>query len=57
LLGLVYEASGSPLAAAAVLAAQALPALLLAPVTGVVADRFDHSGPKSNSGQNGEPLA
>lgn len=41
LLGLVYEASGSPLAAAAVLAAQALPALVLAPVTGVVADRFD----------------
>ena len=41
LLGLVYEASGSPLAASAVLAAQALPALLLAPVTGVVADRFD----------------
>ena len=41
LLGLVYEISGSPLAAAAVIAAQALPALLLAPVTGVVADRFD----------------
>ena len=41
LIGLVYEASGSPLAAAAVLAAQALPALLLAPVTGVAADRFD----------------
>ena len=41
LLGLVYEASGSPLAASAVLAAQTLPALLLAPVTGVVADRFD----------------
>jgi MFS family permease len=41
LLGLVYEDSGSPLAAAAVLAAQAFPALLLAPVTGGVADRFD----------------
>ena len=41
LIGLVYEASGSPLAAAAVIAAQALPALLLAPVTGAVADRFD----------------
>lgn len=41
LVGLVYEASGSPLAAAAVLAAQAFPALLLAPVTGVAADRFD----------------
>jgi len=41
LLGLVYEASGSPLAAAAVLAAQALPALLLAPFTGVAADRYD----------------
>ena len=41
LLGLVYEASGSPLAAAAVLAAQALPALLLAPVIGVAADRLD----------------
>ncbi len=41
LLGLVYEASGSPLAAAAVLAAQALPALLLAPLTGLTADRFD----------------
>lgn len=41
LLGLVYEASGSSLAAAAVLAAQALPALLLAPVTGLAADRLD----------------
>ncbi len=41
LTGLVYETSESPLAAAAVLAAQALPALLLAPVTGVAADRFD----------------
>ncbi|MCP4250285.1 MAG: MFS transporter, partial [bacterium] len=41
LVGLVYEASGSPLAAAAVFAAQAFPALLLAPVTGIAADRFD----------------
>ncbi|MCP3974507.1 MAG: MFS transporter [bacterium] len=41
LVGLVYEASGSALAAAAVIAAQALPALLLAPVTGLAADRFD----------------
>lgn len=41
LTGLVFEVSESPLAAAAVLAAQAVPALLLAPVTGVVADRFD----------------
>lgn len=41
ILGLVYEASGSPLAAAAVLAVQAIPALLLAPFTGVAADRFD----------------
>lgn len=41
LLGLVYESSESPLAAAAVLAAQALPAALLAPVTGLVSDRFD----------------
>lgn len=41
LVGLVYEASGSALAAAAVIAAQALPALLLAPLTGLAADRFD----------------
>jgi predicted MFS family arabinose efflux permease len=41
LLGLVYESSGSPLAAAAVLAAQALPALVLAPFTGAAADRLD----------------
>lgn len=41
LLGLVYEATESALAAAAVLAAQALPAALLAPVTGMVSDRFD----------------
>ncbi len=41
LTGLVFEVSESPLAAAAVLAAQAIPALLLAPITGVVADRFD----------------
>lgn len=41
LLGLVYEATDSALAAAAVLAAQALPAALLAPVAGVVSDRFD----------------
>jgi MFS family permease len=41
LLGLVYEATNSPLAASAVLAAQALPAALLAPLTGAVSDRFD----------------
>jgi MFS family permease len=41
LLGLVYESTGSSLAAAGVLAAQALPALLLAPVTGAAADRLD----------------
>jgi MFS family permease len=41
LVGLVYEASGSPLAAAAVFAAQAFPALLLAPLTGLAADRFE----------------
>jgi MFS family permease len=41
LLGLVYEATNSALAAAAVLAAQALPAALLAPLTGMVSDRFD----------------
>ena len=41
LVGLVYEATNSALAAAAVLAAQALPASLLAPLTGAVSDRFD----------------
>jgi MFS family permease len=41
LLGLVYEATDSALAAAAVLAAQALPAALFAPMTGLVSDRFD----------------
>lgn len=41
LVGLVYEATESALAAAAVLAAQALPAALLAPLTGAVSDRFD----------------
>ncbi len=41
LLGLVYETSGSALAAAAVITAQALPAVVLAPVIGVAADRFD----------------
>jgi MFS family permease len=41
LLGLVYEATDSSLAASAVLAAQALPAALLAPITGAVSDRFD----------------
>jgi MFS family permease len=41
LVGLVYEATNSALAAAAVLAAQALPAALLAPLTGMVSDRFD----------------
>lgn len=41
LLGLVYEATDSALAAGAVLAAQALPAALLAPITGAVSDRFD----------------
>lgn len=40
-VGLVFETSTSTLAAAAVIAAQALPALLLAPVTGSFADRFD----------------
>ena len=41
LVGLVYEATDSALAASAVLAAQALPAALLAPLTGMVSDRFD----------------
>ncbi len=41
LLGLVYETTNSPLAASAVLAALALPAALLAPVTGLVSDRVD----------------
>lgn len=41
LVGLVYEASNSAFAAASVIAVQALPALLLAPVTGTMADRFD----------------
>lgn len=41
LLGLVYEATDSALAASAVLAAQALPAALLVPLTGMVSDRFD----------------
>jgi predicted MFS family arabinose efflux permease len=41
LLGLVYESTNSPLAASAVLAAHALPAALLAPVTGIVSDRVD----------------
>ncbi len=41
LVGLVYDMSGSTLAASAVIAAHALPALLLAPFTGTFADRFD----------------
>jgi MFS family permease len=41
LIGLVYEATNSTLAASAVLAAQALPAALLAPITGLASDRFD----------------
>lgn len=41
LLGLVYEATDSAFAASAVLAAHALPAALLAPLTGMVSDRFD----------------
>ena len=41
LVGLVYEASDSPFAAAALVAIRALPPLILAPVTGFVSDRFD----------------
>ena len=41
LVGLVYDTSGSALAASAVIAAHSLPALLLAPFTGSFADRFD----------------
>ncbi len=41
LLGLVFEQTDSALAASAVLAAHALPAALLAPLTGMVSDRVD----------------
>ncbi|MCZ7533291.1 MAG: MFS transporter [Acidimicrobiia bacterium] len=41
LVGLVYEASDSAFAAASVIAVQAIPALVLAPLTGTIADRFD----------------
>ncbi len=41
LVGLVYEASDSPFAAAALVAIRAIPPLILAPVTGFVSDRFD----------------
>jgi MFS family permease len=41
LVGLVYEASDSPFAAAALVAIRAIPPLLLSPVTGFVSDRFD----------------
>lgn len=41
LVGLVYEASDSPFAAAALVAIRAFPPLILAPVTGFVSDRFD----------------
>jgi MFS family permease len=41
LVGLVYEASDSPFAAAALVAIRAIPPLILAPITGFVSDRFD----------------
>ena len=37
----VYEVTGSPALLGAVLGVRAIPMLLLAPLTGVVADRFD----------------
>ncbi|MDP8958376.1 MAG: MFS transporter [Actinomycetota bacterium] len=41
LLGLIFEMTGSALATGAVLAVQALPTFLLAPLAGMAADRFD----------------
>lgn len=41
LVGLVYEASDSPFAAAALVAIRAIPPLLLSPVTGFASDRFN----------------
>ena len=41
LLGLVLDATGSPLAATGIFVSGSLPALLLRPLAGPLADRFD----------------